>query len=146
MPTPRSRVTADVRRLELTSKVHVEPLLSVEHLDGVKKHASPTTFANCHPPPAVLKRMYESMMSGEYMSGPYLESQLSLCPCDTDTSAADHASDRLPFTHDRLGISHFPHPLASAHRPIALHRSTILPYVPNLALFPRKSFSVLPSR
>ena len=31
-------VTADVPRLEFTSKVHVQPLLSVEHLDGVKKH------------------------------------------------------------------------------------------------------------
>ena len=36
---PRSRVIADVRRLELfASKVHVKPLPQVEHLDGVREH------------------------------------------------------------------------------------------------------------
>ena len=38
MPTPHSRGTADVRRIEFIAlKVHVKPVLSVEHLDGVRK-------------------------------------------------------------------------------------------------------------
>ena len=53
MPAPRSRVTADVRRLQLVaSKVHVKLFPPVEHLEGVRKlsasSASPTTFENCH--------------------------------------------------------------------------------------------------
>ena len=39
MPTLRSRVLADVQRVELiTSKVHVEPLSPVKNLHGVRKH------------------------------------------------------------------------------------------------------------
>ena len=34
-------------------------------------------------------------MSGEYMSGPHLESQLSLCPGSTYTLPADRACDRF---------------------------------------------------
>ena len=38
MPTPSSRVTADVRRIEFIAlKVHLKLLPPVEHLDGVRK-------------------------------------------------------------------------------------------------------------
>ena len=90
MPTPRSRVTADVCRIEFIAlKGHVKPLPPVEHLDSVRNFtlcassASPTTLANCHPSPVVLEKLYEPMMLGGYMSGSHLESQLSLCPGGT---------------------------------------------------------------
>ena len=39
MPATCSRVTVDVRHLELiASKVHVKPLPPVEHIDSVRKH------------------------------------------------------------------------------------------------------------
>ena len=52
-----------------------------------------TIFANCHSLPAVLRKMYEPMLSGEHMSGLYFGSQLSLCPGGTYTLPADRACD-----------------------------------------------------
>ena len=52
-------------------------------------------FANCHPLPAVLRKMYQPILSGEHMSGLQLGSQLSLCPGGTYTLPADRACDRF---------------------------------------------------
>ena len=102
MPTPHSRVTADVRRIELIAlKVHVKSLPPVEHLDGVRKlHALRILCQSDHlrklPPIAsCLEKLYDPIMSGEYMSEPRFKSQLSLCPGGTYTSPADRACDRF---------------------------------------------------
>ena len=117
MPTPRSRITADVRPIELIAlKVHVKALPPVEHLDDVRKltlsasSASPTTFANCLPSPAVLKKLYDPVMSGEYMSEPHHESQLGLFLGVTYTWPAARACDRFAICTRYARYFAFPPP------------------------------------
>ena len=65
-------------------------------------------------------------MSGEYMSGPHLESQLSLGPGGIYTSPADRVCNRFAICtrHPRYFV--FSRPTRFGSRPIALHHIAVL--------------------
>ena len=56
-------------------------------------------------------------MSGEYKSGPHLESQLSLCPGGTYTSPADRACNRSVICTRYARYFAFSPPTCSVHPP-----------------------------
>ena len=99
--------------------------------------SSPSTFANCHQSPVLLKEMCESMMSDEYMSGPRLGSHLSLCPGGTYTSPADRACDCFAICTRYARYFAFSRQLVRLTRPKTLHHIAVL--LPNLAPFPRNA-------
>ena len=89
--------------------------------------------------PAVLGKMYLPMLSGEYMSGLRLGSQLSLCPGGTYTLPADRACDR--FANCRRYAQYFAFSPPTCFGSPAQQRSTTLPYCPRSCSVSQEGFS-----